>query len=75
MIALAQELKHVHALREIIPLHSVFMRRAVGEVRKAQLPQLVIFELPVILQFQSHMIADRPVIIFPFDGIVQRTSL
>ena len=37
-----------HALREIIALHAVLVRRAVGKMREGRLAERVLFELPVI---------------------------
>ena len=39
-----------HALHEVVALHPVLVRRAVGEVRERRLAQLVVFELPEILE-------------------------
>src|SRR6202045_2877031 len=64
-----------NALHKIIPLHPVLMRGAVGKVREAGLAQRVLFQLPKILQAQTHMIADRPVVIFAFDGTHRRAPL
>ncbi len=38
-----------HALDEVIPLHTVFMRGAVRKMSKAGFAQLVPFQLPIIL--------------------------
>ena len=64
-----------HALDEVVALHAVLVRGAVGEMREGGLAELVIFELPEILQIQAHVIADRPVVIFAVDGIRQRAAL
>ena len=37
-----------HALHEIVPLHAIFVSRAVSEMRERRLTDLVFFELPVI---------------------------
>ena len=39
-----------HALHEIVSLHPVLVRGAVGKIRKVGLAQCVVFELPEILQ-------------------------
>ncbi len=39
-----------YALHEIIALHAIFVRRAFGEVRERRLAQLVLLQLPKILQ-------------------------
>src|ERR1019366_1845032 len=54
------------ALHEIVSLHPVLVRRAIRKMRKAQLAQGVLFELPVIPQVASYLIADRPVVICYF---------
>ena len=64
-----------HALHEIVSLHAILVRGAVGKMRESQLAQRVIFQLPVILQIQPHVIADRPVVVFPFDRIAERPPL
>ena len=64
-----------HTLREIVSLHAVLVGRAVGKMRKAQFAQLVLLELPVILQLEPNVIADRPVVIIAFDRIGERAAL
>ena len=64
-----------HALHEIVALHAVLMRRAVGKVREARFSQLVIFQLPEILQILPRVVAHGPVIIFPLHRIFERAPL
>ena len=64
-----------HALHEIIALHAIFVRRAVGKVREGRLPEGVLFELPIILQVEADVETDRPVVILAFDWIRQRAAL
>ena len=63
------------ALHEVIALHAILMSGAIGEMREGHFTEGVIFELPKIAEFESDAKADRPVVILPFDGIGQRTSL
>ena len=63
------------ALRKIISLHAVLVRRAVWKMREAQLAERVILELPVVPQIQARVISDRPIVIFSFDRIGERTAL
>ena len=56
-----------HALHEIIPLHPILMRCAVRKVRKGQLAEGVLFQLPEILQMESRPKADGPIIVFSLD--------
>ena len=44
---------------EIVALHPVLVRRAVGEMSERLLPELVLFQLPVILEILAHLKA-RP---------------
>ena len=63
------------ALREVVPLHPVLVRRAVRKMCEAQLTQCVLFELPVIPQVQPHVITHRPVVVLSFDWIGERAPL
>src|SRR3984893_4680845 len=63
------------ALHEVIALHAILMSGAIGEMREGHFTEGVIFELPKIAEFESDAIADRPVVILPFDGTGQRASL
>ena len=64
-----------HALHEVIALHAIFVRRAVGKMREAGLAELMFFELPVILQVKPHMETHGPVVILALDRISERTPL
>src|SRR5215831_18493425 len=63
------------ALNEIVALHAVLMRTAVGKVREACFTELVLFKLPKICKVQSDVEADGPIVVLPFDRIVRRTAL
>ena len=63
------------ALHEIVALHAVLMRGAIGEMSERLLTQLVFFQLPEIFKVHSHLKADRPVVIFAAKRIVERLSL
>ena len=39
-----------YALREVVSLHAILVRRAVGEIIKGGLPQSAVFQLPVVGQ-------------------------
>src|SRR5579872_1621155 len=68
----ACDLMPVHyALRKIIALHPVLVSRAVGEVVEVRRAQAAVFELPVILEAQTHLIADGPVVILACDSALQ----
>src|SRR6267143_1418485 len=64
-----------YALSEVIALHAILMGGAIGEMREGHLTEGVVFELPKIAEVESDAIADRPVVMLPFDGIGQRASL
>src|ERR1700722_9686977 len=64
-----------HALHEIISLHAIFVRGAVGEMGEGGFAESVFLKLPIILQIQARVIADGPVVIFAFDRIGQRAAL
>jgi len=63
------------ALSKVIALHAILMSCAIGEMREGHFTEGVVFELPKIAEVESDAIADRPVVILPFDGIGQRASL
>jgi hypothetical protein len=42
---------------------------------KGRLASFVLFELPKVLEVEAHMEADRPVVIFFLDGILQGLAL
>ena len=58
-----------YALREIVSLHAVLVRRAVCKMSEGLFAELVFFELPVIPQIKPDVIADRPVVIIAFRRI------
>lgn len=64
-----------HALDEIIPLHPILVCRAICKVQKVGLSKGDVFELPIIGQMQTDVIADRPVIGFAVDETGTRASL
>ena len=64
-----------YALNKVISLHPILVGRAIGVVSKRCLTQLVLFELPELLQLETGMEPDRPVIILALDWIRQRAPL
>ena len=71
--AKTRDAARVHqALHEVIALHAIFVRGAIGKMGKRKLAQFVILELPEIHQLLAHMKADRPVVILALDGIGER---
>jgi hypothetical protein len=64
-----------HAIHEIITLHSILVAGTVGEMGKGCLAELVVFELPVILKIQANLKTHRPIVIFPFDLVLQWAAL
>ncbi len=56
-----------HTLHEVIPLHAILMRCALRKVRKGELAQCVLFQLPEILQMEPRPKADGPIIVFSLD--------
>ena len=64
-----------HALHEVIALHAVLVRRAICKMSERSLAEIVLFKLPIILEVESDMEADRPVVVFSFDGTGERASL
>ena len=64
-----------HALDEVIALHAVLVRRAVGKMSETQIAKPVVFELPIIPQVETNVKADGPVVVFSIDGICQRSAL
>ena len=63
------------ALNEIVALHAVLVRGAVGKMREARFAELVLFKLPKIRKVQSNVEADGPVVVLAFDRISQRAAL
>src|SRR5271169_4195572 len=64
-----------HTLREVIALHAILVRRAIREMRERGEAGRGFLELPEILQFEPHAVADWPVVVFPLDGTGQRAAL
>ena len=62
-------------LHKIIALHSILVRGAISEVGEALLTELVLFQLPEILEIHSHVESDRPIVIFAIDRILQGLPL
>src|SRR6516162_11137172 len=60
---------------EVVALHPVLVRCAVREIIEVGLAEFPGFELPIILQAESHLIAHRPVVMLALDGILKRTAL
>src|SRR5271168_4416639 len=63
------------ALHEIVALHPILVRRTVGKMSESLFAQLVLFQLPEILEIQPDLESNRPVVVFTIDGIVPRLSL
>lgn len=67
---------HIHqAGDEIISLHPVLVRRAIGEMGKCGVAQLVFLQSPVVAQFFSHLKSYRPVVIFSLNWICRGPAL
>src|ERR1700730_6986879 len=58
-----------------LPCNPVIVSRAIGEMRKRLLAQLVLFEFPVILQIHPNLETDWPVVIFSVKWIVEGLPL
>ena len=59
-----------HALHKVVALHPVFVGRAIRKIKKIlRFTKGVIFQLPIIRELQSQVIANRPVVIFSIDWI------
>jgi hypothetical protein len=72
----ASDAARVHqALHKIVALHAILMRRAVGEMGETGFAQFVLFQLPIVRQLQSRVIAYCPVVILALDGIGERLAL
>ena len=63
------------ALYEIVALHAILVRCTVRKMSEARLAELVLFELPIILEVESDVESDRPVVVFALDGILKRAAL
>src|SRR5215469_393538 len=59
-----------YTLHKIVSLHPVLVCRAVREIKKIlRFSKSVVFQLPIILEVNSHVIPNRPVVIFSFDWV------
>ena len=63
------------ALYKIVALHPVLVRRAVRKMGEGGLSKRVLLELPKIAKMQAHTIPNRPIVVFAFHRIVDRTAL
>ena len=66
---------YISALDEIVALHAVLVGGAVREMGERLFAQFVLFQFPEILQIQSDVEPDRPVVVFAVDRIGQRLPL
>ena len=64
-----------HALHEVVALHPVLVRGAVGEMSEIGLAQRDVFELPVVRKMKPDVVADGPVVGFAFDRVGERLAL
>ncbi len=62
-------------MHEVIALHAILVSGAIGEMREGRFTEGVVFESPKLAEVEADAIADRPVVILPFNGIDQRASL
>src|SRR5215472_2174992 len=60
---------------KIVTLHSILMRRSIRKMCERRFTRFVVLEFPVIAQLLRNIITYWPVVIFPGDGILQRTAL
>lgn len=58
-----------HALNEVVALHAIFVRGAVGKMSETRLAQRVFLELPEIAKILADAISDGPIVVLAFDGI------
>ena len=61
--------------REVVALHPVLVRCAVGEMCEGRFAELVILKLPEIAEVQADVKSDGPVIGFGIDRVLERPSL
>jgi hypothetical protein len=64
-----------HALHKVITLHPVLMRGSVREVRERRMTHGDVFELPVVCQMKTAVVANRPIIGFTLDLFGERLPL
>jgi hypothetical protein len=66
----------IHDARyKIVALHSILMRGAIRKMRERLLTELVLFQLPVILQIKADIETNRPIVILSFDRARQGAAL
>lgn len=59
-----------YALDEVITLHPVLVSRAIGVIKEIRwLAERMRFQLPVIRQLYSHVIANGPIVVLALDWI------
>jgi hypothetical protein len=76
MAAEARDPASIHdALHEIVPLHAVLVRGAVGEMRERRLAEPVLLELPVVAQVPALVEPDRPIVVLTEHGVHERLPL
>src|SRR3954454_8367090 len=63
------------ALHEIVALHAILMSCSIGEMSEGSFTQLVIFQLPVILEVFAHIETHGPIVISALDRVLQRAPL
>jgi len=64
------------ALNEIVALHAVLMRRAIGIVQEiGRRTERAFLQLPMVLQLHPDVIADGPIVVLAFDGVRKRLPL
>ena len=72
----ARDTAAVHqAVHVIVRLHPVLLCRSLRVVRKRGFAEMVLFEGPEILQLETHVEADGPVIVLTGKGILERFPL
>jgi len=57
-------------VHKIVALHPILVRGTIGEVRERRLAQLMILQLPVIVELEAGPITDRPIVILAGDGVL-----
>lgn len=63
------------ALHKIVTLHSILARGAVGKIVEVGLTECAVLQLPIVSQWLSYRVTNRPVVVFALNRIVQRPSL
>lgn len=64
-----------HALHEVVALHSILVRGSIREMGECRLAQLVFLQAPVIVKIPTDVKTDGPIVILPFDRVLQRLAL